>query len=168
MSRKMIDYQVEDGNIKSIDGYTVGDKSTASKIADLYSENLETKGIDIHTSTAVEPNDTIWMDIYGRYKVINTFMNLNATIAAGTYRVGAVIAGNTISTGNKIVIKALSGYTYPASYATVEDSKPIWMIEVNPDGSKAKFILTCIRAGTYDTPEAASASIQAVALEKYQ
>ena len=32
MSRKMIDYQVEGGNISSIDGYTVGDKITGAKL----------------------------------------------------------------------------------------------------------------------------------------
>lgn len=168
MSKKMIDYKVEKGNISSIDGYSVGDKITAKKIAALYPEGLKSVGIDISTKTSTEPNDTIWMDIYGRYRVSNIFINLDTTIAAGTYRVGAVVAGNEISSRNQHVIHALAGYTYPASYTTAEDSKPIWMIGVNPDGTEATFILTCIKAGTYDAPEAAKASIQAVALENYQ
>ena len=169
MSRKMIDYQVEDGNISSIDGYSVGDKITPTKIASLYSEDLKRAGIDVSTKTSVKPNDVLWMDIYGRYRLTDTFIKLNTTIPAGTYRVGNVVNGNEVSTGNYKLIQARAGYTYPASYATVEDSKPIWTIDANPSGSsKAKFVLICIRAGSYTADETVNMSIYATVLQPYQ
>ena len=169
MSRKMIDYQVDNGNISSIDGYTVGDKITPTKIASLYPEDLKKAGIDVSTKTSVKPNDVLWMDIYGRYKLTDTFIKLNTTIPAGTYRVGSVVSGNEVSTGNYKLIKARAGYTYPDSYATVEDSKPIWIIDANPSGSsKARFILVCIRAGSYTTDETVNMSVYATVLQPYQ
>lgn len=170
MSRKMIDYKVEEGNISSIDGYSVGDKITATKIASLYPADLITKGIEVSTKTSVKPDDVLWMDIYGRYKLTEKYIKLNTTIPAGTYRVGNVVVGNKVSTGKYKLIKAKAGYTYPSSTDTVDDSKPIWIIDANPSGSSdATFVLTCIRAGSYDAPETINNKlILATALEPYQ
>ena len=170
MSRKMIDYKVEEGNISSIDGYSVGDKITATKIASLYPADLQRAGIDVSTKTSVKPDDVLWMDIYGRYKLVESYIKLNTTIPAGTYRVGSVVAGNEVSTGKYKMIRAKAGYTYPASYNTVEDNKPIWIIDANPSGSSsARFVLICIRAGTYDAPETINNMIiYTTSLEPYQ
>lgn len=169
MSRKMIDYKVEEGNISSIDGYSVGDKITATKIAALYPEDLKNAGIDVSTKTSVKPNDKLWMDIYGRYRITDTYIKLNTTIPAGTYRVGSVVAGNEVSTNKYKLIRARAGYTYPASYATVEDNKPIWIIDANPSGSSsARFVLVCIRAGSYTADETVNMSIDATVLQPYQ
>lgn len=165
----MIDYKVEGGNISSIDGYSVGDKITPTKIASLYPADLKKAGIDVSTKTSVKPDDTLWMDIYGRYRLTDTFYRLNTTIPAGTYRVGSVINGNEVSTGNYKLIQARAGYTYPSSSDTVEDSKPIWIIDANPSGSsRARFVLVCIRAGSYTTDETVNMSVYATVLQPYQ
>ena len=169
MSRKMIEYEVENGNISSIDGYTVGDKITPTKIAALYPADLKRAGIDVSTKTSVKPDDVLWMDIYGRYRLTDKFIKLNTTIPAGTYRVGSVVSGNEVSTGNYKLIKARAGYTYPYSDDTVEDSKPIWIIDANPNGSgTARFVLICIRAGSYTADETINMDVYATVLQPYQ
>ena len=162
MSRKMIDYQVEEGKITSIDGYEVGggDELTGQKLLDNINQTAE-KGV----AYQLDSNGKMYIRIHGRYTLLsNKYLNTRITpkVPAGTYRVGNRISlGEATFNSSQFILSTYAESSmYPRPTETVPDTEPIWMVAVEPandNGYKFYVLLVCIRAGTlaeektYDT-----------------
>lgn len=151
MSRKMIDYQVDNGNISTIDGYTVGDKITGEKILDNINQTAE-KGVSYN----LDSNGKLYPRIRGRYNLLsNKYLNTGIIpkVPAGTYRVGSKVSlGKAAFNASEFVLTTYAeNLVYPLSTQTVSDTEPIWMVTVEPSndrGYEFYVLLLCIRAGT--------------------
>lgn len=153
MSRKMIDYQVEDGNISSIDGYSVGDKITGAKLK----ENIAKSTPDDGMSYSLTNDGTGRLVIHakGRYEYKNGTFSSNFTAPAGTYVLGQTI---TIDKRYQVnwgyVIGAASGYqtSYPLPTQERIPTEPIWEIETLPNDDGSLYVCAkCIKEGTLST-----------------
>ena len=161
MSRKMIEYEVEEGKITSIDGYSVGgDEITGQTLLDNINQTAE-KGVSYN----LDNTGKMYPRIKGRYTLLsNKYLNTNIIprVPAGTYRVGNRISLGTAKFNSSQFV--LSTYAessmYPRPTETVPDTEPIWMVTVEPSndyGYEFYVLLVCIRAGTltqektYDT-----------------
>lgn len=151
MSRKMIDYKVENGKISTIDGYSVGGMITGQKILDNISQTAE-KGVSYN----LDSSGKMYPRIKGRYSLIsNIYLNTNITprVPAGTYRVGSRVSlGKARFSSSEFVLSTYAESSmYPLPTQTVPDTEPIWMVTVEPSndfGYEFYVLLVCIRAGT--------------------
>ena len=156
MSRKMIDYQVENGKIKSIDGYSVGgDELTGAKLKENIAKSTPKDGMDY--SLATDGTGRLIIKAKGRYEYKNDSFLAEFTAPAGTYVLGQAIILNTrvqINFGYFISIDSTyqSFIPYPSSPRV--DTEPIWRIEALPnnDGSMCVEAI-CIKEGTLNAPK---------------
>lgn len=152
MSRKMIEYEVADGKIKSIDGYSVGgDTVTGQKLLDNINQTAE-KGV----TYKLDSNGKMFIRINGRYTLLsNKYLNTKIIpkVPAGTYRVGSRVSlGEATFNSSQFILSTYAENSmFPRPTETVPDTEPIWMVTVEPsddNGYRFYVLLVCIRAGT--------------------
>ena len=153
MSRKMIDYKVEDGNISSIDGYTVGDKITGAKLKENIAKATPNDGMDYSLAT----DGRLIIKAKGRYEYKNNYFSTEFNAPAGTYVLGQIITLDSkvqINWGYFISIESTYYLTIPYPSSPRVDTEPIWRIEALPnrDGSMCVRAV-CIKEGTLNAPK---------------
>ena len=149
MSRKMIDYKVENGKITSIDGYNVGggDAVTGQVLLDNITKATPNDGFPYSLSN----DGKLIITAAGRYeyKAFNVITSLH--VSAGTYDVGDEISLNSdVSVSSGYFLGSTDDYNsvLPTKEKRV-DGEPIWKIETYPTyNGHMKIIARCIKAGT--------------------
>ena len=148
MSRKMIDYQVENGKISTIDGYSVGgDEITGQVLLD----NITQAKRDDGFSYSLSNDGKLIIQAAGRYeyKAFNVLINLH--VSAGTYDVGDVVSLNSsvsISKGYFLGMTNDINPVLPLKENRVE-GQPVWKLEMYPTyNGKINIIARSIKAGT--------------------
>ena len=155
MSRKMIDYQVEDGNISSIDGYTVGDKITGAKLKENIAKSTPNDGMEY--SLASDGTGRLIIKAKGRYEYKNDSFSTEFNAPAGTYVLGQSITLNKrvqINWGYFISIDSTYQSIIPYPSSPRVDTEPIWRIEALPNSNGTMYVRAiCIKEGTLNTPK---------------
>ena len=150
MSRKMIDYQVDGGNISSIDGYTVGDKITGAKLKENIAKSTPDDGMS-YTLTN-DGTGRLVINAKGRYEYKSGTFSYNFTAPAGNYVLGQTILINSrVQVNWGYVIGAASGYetSYPLPTQERIPTEPIWEIEALPNDNGSLYVYAkCIKEGT--------------------
>ena len=148
MSRKMIDYQVENGKITSIDGYNVGgDELTGAKLKENIAKATPNDGFAYSLSN----DGKLIIKAAGRYeyKAFNVLVKLH--VSAGTYDVGDVVSLNSsfsISNGYFLGMTNDNNPVLPLKEERVE-GEPVWKLEMYPTyNGNINIIARCIKAGT--------------------
>ena len=149
MSRKMIDYKVEEGKITSIDGYKVGGGEAVS--GQVLLDNITKANPNDGFSYSLSNDGKLIIKAAGRYeyKAFNIIMNLH--VSAGTYDVGDEVSLNSDfapSKGYFLGITNDNNSVLPTKEKRVE-GEPVWRIEVYPTfNGHMSVIARCIKAGT--------------------
>ena len=149
MSRKMIDYQVENGNISSIDGYTVGDKITGAKLKENIAKSTPNDGMDYSLTT--DGTGRLVIKAKGRYEYKSGSFRGTFKAPAGTYLLGKTILLNSsvqINWGYFISIDSTYTSFYPLPNRRVE-GEPVWRIEALPNSNGSMYVqAVCVKEGT--------------------
>ena len=148
MSRKMIDYKVEEGKITSIDGYKVGgDEITGQTLLDNITKANRNDGFAYSLSN--DGKLIIKADGRYEYKAFNVLINLH--VSAGTYDVGDAVSLNSdfsISGGYFLGMTNDNNPVLPLKENRVE-GEPVWKLEMYPTyNGHINIIARCIKAGT--------------------
>ena len=150
MSRKMIDYKVENGNISSIDGYTVGDKITGAKLKENIAKSTPNDGMEYSLTT--DGTNRLIIKAKGRYEYKSSMFSSEFKVPAGNYVLGqTVLIDRRIQVNWGYVIGVASGYntTYPLPTQQRIPSEPIWEIETLPNDDGSLYVRAkCIKEGT--------------------
>ena len=149
MSRKMIDYKVEGGNISSIDGYTVGDKITGAKLKENIAKSTPNDGMDYSLTT--DGTGRLVIKAKGRYEYKSGSFSGTFEAPAGTYPLGKSILLNAnvqINWGYFISIDSTYTTFYPLPNRIVE-GEPVWRIEALPNSNGSMYVqAVCVKEGT--------------------
>lgn len=152
MSRKMIDYHVEDGNISSIDGYSVGDKITGAKLKENIAKSTPNDGMEY--SLTSDGTGRLVIKAKGRYEYKSGSFSGTFKAPAGTYLLGKsiVISSRTqINWGYFISIDSTYTMFYPLPNQRV-DGEPVWRIEALPNDDGSLYVqAVCVKEGTLAT-----------------
>ena len=148
MSRRMIDYQVEEGKITSIDGYKVGgEELTGQVLLDNITKATPNDGF----SYSLSNDGKLIIKAKGRYeyKSFNALINLH--VSAGTYDVGDVVSLNSnfsIGKGYFLGMTNDNNPVLPLKEKRVE-GQPVWKLEMYPTyNGNINIIARCIKEGT--------------------
>ena len=148
MSRKMIEYEVDEGKITSIDGYSVGgDELTGQVLLDNITKANPNDGF----SYSLSNDGKLIIKAAGRYeyKAFNVLIKLH--VSAGTYDVGDEVSLNSnfsISNGYFLGMTDDTNPVLPLKQNRV-DGQPVWKIEMYPTyNGHINIIARCIKAGT--------------------
>lgn len=146
----MIDYKVEDGNISSIDGYTVGDKITGAKLKENIAKSTPDDGMDYSLTT--DGTGKLIINAKGRYEYKSNMFSFDFKVPAGNYVLGdTVLINKRVKVDWGYVIGVASGYytTYPLPTQERIPTEPIWEIETLPNGDGTLYVeAKCIKEGT--------------------
>lgn len=150
MGKRMIDYQVENGNISSIDGYTVGDKITGAKLKENIAKSTPNDGMEYSLTT--DGTGRLVIKAKGRYEYKNGTYSFDFKVPAGNYVLGqTVLIDRRYQVNWGYVIGAASGYytTYPLPTQQRIPNEPIWEIETLPNDDGSLYVRAkCIKEGT--------------------
>ena len=148
MSRKMIDYQVEDGKISSIDGYKVGGEELTGQVL---LDNITKANPNDGFSYSLSNDGKLIIKAAGRYeyKAFNVLIKFH--VSAGTYDVGDVVSLNSnysIGNGYFLGMTNDNDTVLPLKNNRVE-GQPVWKLEMYPTyNGNINIIARCIKAGT--------------------
>ena len=148
MSRKMIDYQVEDGKISSIDGYKVGGEELTGQVL---LDNITKANPNDGFSYSLSNDGKLIIKAAGRYeyKAFNVLIKFH--VSAGTYDVGDVVSLNSnysIGSGYFLGMTNDNDTVLPLKNNRVE-GQPVWKLEMYPTyNGNINIIARCIKAGT--------------------
>ena len=149
----MIDYQVEDGNISSIDGYSVGDKITGAKLKENIAKATPEDGMDYSLAT----DGRLIIKAKGRYEYKNNYFSAEFNAPAGTYVLGQKIILDTrvqINWGYFVSIDSTYQSIIPYPSSPRVDTEPIWRIEALPNSDGSMYVsAVCIKEGTLNAPK---------------
>lgn len=152
MSRKMIDYKVEGGNISSIDGYSVGDKITGAKLKENIAKSNTNDGMDYSLTT--DGTGRLVINAKGRYEYKSGTFSETFKAPAGTYLLGKTIlitSKTQINWGYFISIDSTYTTFYPLPNQRV-DGEPVWRIEALPNRDGSLYVqAVCVKEGTLAT-----------------
>ena len=156
MSRKMIDYKVEEGKITSIDGYSVGgDEITGAKLKENIAKSTPNDGMDYSLTT--DGTGRLIIKAKGRYEYKNDSFSTEFNAPAGTYVLGQSITLNKrvqINWGYFISIDSTYQSIIPYPSSPRVDTEPIWRIEALPNSNGTMYVRAiCIKEGTLNTPK---------------
>ena len=152
MSRKMIEYEVADGKITSIDGYKVGggDEITGATLKENIAKSTPHDGMEYSLTT--DGTNKLIIKAKGRYEYKSKNFSIDFRAPSGTY-----VLGQTISLDRRVEIDwgyfismdstYLSVIPYPSTPRV--EGEPVWKIEAlpNSDGS-INVKAMCIKEGT--------------------
>ena len=151
----MIDYQVEGGNISSIDGYTVGDKITGAKLKENIAKSTPNDGMEYSLTT--DGTDRLIIKAKGRYEYKSAYFTAEFNAPAGTYVLGQSISLNTrvqINWGYFLSMDSTYYSVIPYPSSPRVEGEPIWRIEALPNSDGSMYVrATCIKEGKLDAPK---------------
>ena len=149
MSRKMIEYEVENGNISTIDGFSVGDKITGAKLKENITPSSSTDGMSY--TLATDGTGRLIIHAKGRYEYKSGSFSQTFKAPAGTYLLGKAIllsSKTSIPWGYFISIDSTYDMFYPLPNQRVE-GEPVWRIEALPNSDGSMYVkAVCVKEGT--------------------
>ena len=148
----MIDYQVENGKISTIDGYKVGggDELTGAKLKENIAKSTPYDGMEYSLTT--DGTNRLIINAKGRYQYMHKTFSTDFKAPAGNYVIGQTITLDSrveIDFGYFISMNSTFLSVIPYQPTPRVEGEPVWKIEAipNSDGSMNVKAM-CIKEGT--------------------